>query len=115
MDISGIYVHDGTLHRVIEEPEEARLTMEVELPVLERDEELEPRLLVFGDVYGYQVVEGCMSGCPTLLDLSIVGQEGRWTRIRLDTTVGYREILCSSVEVRDVEQDGAGNSHRAGQ
>ena len=115
MDIADIYVHDGTLHRVIEDPGEARLTMEVELPVLERDEELEHRLLVFEDVYGYQVVEGCISGCPTLLGLSVVGQEGRWTRVRLDTTVGYREILCGSVEVREVEPDGAGNSHRAGQ
>lgn len=99
MDISGIYVHGGILHRVIEEPQQARLTMEVELPVLERDEQLEPRLLVFEDVYGYQVVEGCINGYPTLLDLGVVGQEGRWTRVRLDTTVGYREILCGSVRV----------------
>ena len=99
MDISAIYVHDGTLLRVIEDPALSRLTMEVDLPVLEREEQLEPRLLVFEDVYGYQVAEGCMNGCPTLLDLRVVGQEGRWTRLRLDTTVGYREILCASVRV----------------
>lgn len=115
MDISAIYVHDGKLLRVIEDPEQSRLTMEVELPIIERDEDLEPRVLVFEDVYGYQVVEGYISGCPTLLGLSVTGQEGRWTRLRLDTTVGYREILCGSVEVREVEPDGAGNSHRAGQ
>jgi len=106
MDISGIYVHDGILHRVIEEPEQARLTMEVELPVLERDEQLEARLLVFEDVYGYQVVEGCINGCPTLLDLGVVGHESRWTRVRLDTTAGYREILCGSVRVIKVKQTG---------
>jgi hypothetical protein len=105
MNISDIYVHDGTLHRVTEEPEQARLTMEVELPILERDEVLEPRLLVFEDVYGYEVVEGCINGCPSLLDLRVVGQEGRWARVRLETTVGYREILCGSVRVIKVEQD----------
>ncbi len=106
MSIPDIYVHDGILRRVIEEPERARLTMEVELPVLERDEELEPRLLVFEDVYGYQVTEGYINGCPSLLGLSVVGREDRWTRLRLDTTVGYREILCGSIRVAKVEQTG---------
>lgn len=104
MDISAIYVHDGTLLRVIEEPAQSRLIMEVELPVLEKTEELEARLLVFEDVYAYQVVEGCINGCPILLDLSVVGYEGRWTRVRLDTTVGYREILCTSVRVEQAAQ-----------
>jgi hypothetical protein len=99
MDISSIYVHDGTLLRVIEDRARSRLMMEVELPIIERDDQLEPQLLVFEDVYGYQVLEGYINGCPRLLDLSVVGQEGRWTRIRLDTTVGYREILCGSVRV----------------
>jgi hypothetical protein len=99
MDISDIYVHDGTLLRVMEEPEHARLMLDVELPILERDERLELRRIIFEDVYGYSVVEGCINGCPTLLDLTVVGQEGRWTRLRLDTTVGYREILCASVRV----------------
>jgi hypothetical protein len=101
MDVSAIYVHDSKILRVIEEPGLSRLTMEVDLPILERDEQLEPRLLVFEDVYGYQVVEGCINGCPTLLDLTVVGQEGRWSRVRLDTTDGYREILCASVRVLD--------------
>lgn len=99
MDPASICVHDGTLLRVVEDPAQSRLTMDVELPVLERGEPLEPRLLIFEGVYGYQVVEGCSNGCPTLLDLSVAGQEGRWTRFRLDTTVGYREILCASVRV----------------
>ena len=103
MKIPDIYVHDGTLLRVVEEPEHARITMYVELPILEREEQLEPRILVFEDVYGYQVAEGCINGCPTLLDLRVVGTEGRWSRVRLDTGVGYREILCSSVKVLDRE------------
>lgn len=99
MNIPDIYVHDGTLRSVIEDPENARITMHVELPILERDERLEPRILVFEDVYGYQVVEGFINGCPTLLDLSVVPEGGRWSRVRLETTVGYREILCGSVRV----------------
>jgi hypothetical protein len=103
MKIPDIYVHDGTLIRVVEEPEHARITMHVLLPILERDEQLEPRLLVFEDVCGYQIVEGCINGCPTLLDFTVVETEGSWSRVRLDTTVGYREILCGSVRVIEHE------------
>jgi hypothetical protein len=105
MEIPNIYVHDGTIFRVIEEPEHARITMEVELPNLDyEDERLEPRLLIFDDVYGYHVKEGCMNGYPTLLDFNVLGKEDHWARIRLDTTFGYREILCKSVKV--LERDG---------
>ena len=106
MEIPDIYVHDGTLIRVIEDPAHARIMMHVELPILERDEQLEPRVLVFEDVYGYQVVEGFIDGCPTLLDFSVVTTEGRWSRVRIETTVGYREILCSNVRV--LEHDTVG-------
>jgi len=115
MDVSSIYVHDGRLIRVVEEPDRARLTMEVDLPMLPGEERLVPRLLVFEDVYGYQVAEGYINGCPTLLDLSVVGQEGRWTRVRLDTTVGYREVLCALVRVCErpgMAEPGAGSEGR---
>ena len=107
MDTSAIYIHDGRLLRVIEEPDRATLTLEVELPdperieLSEQFEQLVPRLIIFEDVYGYQVIEGCKNGCPTLLDISVVGQEGRWSRVRLETTVGHREILCAAVRLVD--------------
>ncbi|HTJ00533.1 MAG TPA: hypothetical protein VL527_16755 [Dongiaceae bacterium] len=97
--IPDIYVHDGTLFRVLEEPEHARITMDVELPILEREEQLEPRVLVFEDVCGYRVSEGCLKGCPTLLDFKVVGTEGRRSWVRLDTNCGFREILCGAVQM----------------
>jgi hypothetical protein len=101
MEIPYIYVHDGTLIRVIEEPKHARITMRVGLPMLERDEQLELRFLVFTGVCRYQVVEGWFEGYPALLDLSIIGREGGGMRVRLDTNRGYREIDCSSVNVHE--------------
>jgi hypothetical protein len=97
MEIADIYIHDGILLRVTEEPEHARITMHVALPKLELDEALVPRLLVFEDVYSYQVVEGGFNGCPTLLGFNIVGKEAGGSRVRLETTVGFREIVCGSV------------------
>lgn len=99
MDISNIYVHDGRLLRVIENTERDTLTMEVELPASPDSDELVLRLLVFDDVYSYQVFEGPFDGCPAILDMQVVGEQGRWQRVRLDTNAGYRELFCTGVRV----------------
>lgn len=102
VDVSGIYVHDGKLLRVIEDAQKETVTMEVLLPTDPRSEDLVPRRLIFEGVYGYQIFEGRVVGCPTILDLSLVeklGNLGWWSRVRLDTTHGYRELCCTSVRV----------------
>jgi hypothetical protein len=99
MEISDIYVHDAQLHRVIEDIEADRLTMEVELPILERDEEQVPRLLVFDDAYNYQVFEQPWHGLVTILDMHVVGEQGRWHQVRIETNAGYRELFCTGVRV----------------
>ena len=103
MEITDIYVHDGRLLRIIEDTEQARLTMEVELPKDEWSDELVARRLVFDDAYGYQVFEIPFHGCPTILDIQIVGEQGRWRRVRLDTNAGYREVHCKGVRVLERE------------
>ena len=99
MDISNIYVHDGRLLRVIEDTERDTLTMEVELPASPESEELVPRLLVFEDVHGYQIFDGPFDGIPAILDMQIVGEQGRWRQVRIDTNAGHRELYCTSVRV----------------
>ena len=101
MDISNIYIHDGRLLSVIEDAEAATLTMECKLPASEWSDDLVPRLLVFEDVYHYRVCEGEIVGCPTLLDMEIVGERDGRTSLRLDTTAGYRELDCRAVRVVD--------------
>jgi hypothetical protein len=106
VDVSGIYVHDGKLLRVIEDAQKEAVTMDVLLPASPTSDDLIPRLLIFEDVYGYQIFEGRVDGCPTILDLSVVeklGNLGKWSRVRLDTNHGYRELCCTSVRVCDHE------------
>jgi len=111
MEISDIYVHDGRLLRVIEDTERNTLTMEVDLPAstdsdeLDPFEELVPRLLVFADVHGYKVFDGPFEGIPAILDMEIVGQEGRWRRVRIVTNAGNRELFCTGVRVLEREPD----------
>ena len=106
MDISKIYVHDGRLLRVIEDTERNTLTMEVELPASPECDDLVPRLLVFEDVFGYQVFDGPFEGIPAILDMQIVGEQGRWWQVRVDTNAGRRELFCTAVRV--VEYDRVG-------
>ena len=106
MEISDIYVHDGKLLRVIEDAQKETVTMDVLLPANSISDDLVPRYLIFEEVYGYQIFEGRVVGCPTILDLSVVeklGNLGKWSRVRLDTTHGYRELCCTSVRVCDHE------------
>jgi hypothetical protein len=100
VNISEIYVHDGQLHRVVEDIDANTVTMEVDLPILERDEEQEPRLLVFEDAYNYRVFEQPWSGPLTMLDMHVVGEEGSAKQVRIETNAGYRELFCSRVRVR---------------
>ena len=99
MEISDIYVHDAQLHRVIEDIEKQTVTFEVDLPILEHDEEQEPRLLVFDDAYNYQVFEQPRHGLVTILDMHVVGESGRSRQVRIETNAGYRELFCSGVRV----------------
>lgn len=99
METFEIYVHDAQLRRVIEDIETDTLTMDVDLPILERDEEQEPRLLVFDDAYNYQVYEQAWHGLVTILAMSVVGERGRWQKVRIETNAGYRELFCTGVRV----------------
>lgn len=96
------YYEHAKVIRVDEDAEKERVTMEVLLPADPMSDDLVPRLLIFEDVYGYQIFEGLVDGCPTILDLSVVeklGNLGKWSRVRLDTNHGYRELCCTSVRV----------------
>jgi hypothetical protein len=104
MDISSIHFHDTKIHRVIEDADAKTLTMEVTYPVDWERSVFEKRLLKFDDVHHYQVVEWeLFGGPPTTLDAEIVGTDGRWSRLRLETNAGHRELSC--VAVRLIEYD----------
>jgi hypothetical protein len=99
MEISHIYVHDGTLLRVIEDTAQEKLSMAVLLPASPTSDDLVPRLLVFEGVHDYQISEGRVEGAVTMVDLSVVGRSGSHCRVRLDTNRGFREFYCVSARV----------------
>lgn len=100
-DIASIYVHDGRLLRVIEDTERDTLTMEVELPTSPDSDDLSPHLLIFEDIHGYQVFDGPFKGVPAILNMKVIGEDGRWQRIRIETNAGNRELFCTAVRVTD--------------
>jgi hypothetical protein len=102
MDISNIEWHDTKIYRVIEDTEAKTLTMEVSYPVDWENNLFEKRLLVFEKAHHYQVVEDVhCAGSPTILDANVIGTDGQFTKLRLETTNGYRELSCVAVRVSE--------------
>ena len=104
MDISAIHFHDTQILRVIEDCIADTLTMEVEYPVDWERNVFERRLLVFDDVHSYQVFEQPFHGSPTILDVEVVATEGEWSRLRLDTNAGRRELSCTGVRLCEYDR-----------
>jgi hypothetical protein len=104
MDISTIHFHDTQILRVIEDCEADTLTMEVEYPVDCERNVFEKRLLIFEDVHAYQIFDSPFQGCPTILDASIIGTDGRWSRLRLETNAGRRELSCTAVRLIEYDR-----------
>ena len=45
--------------------------------------------------------KGRFKDAPTILDLQIVGEQGRWQRVRIVTNAGHRELFCTRVRMND--------------
>ena len=101
MNITQLYVHDGTLRGVEEDNDNHTLTLLTDLPKDEWSEEYIPKRIVFSDVWNYRIFEGSCDGPITMLDIHIVdGSDGK-RKIRLETTSGYREWESSSFKITD--------------
>lgn len=106
MDLSHIHFHDTQILRVVEDPAADILTMEVNYPVDWDNNVFERRSITFLDSYNYQVHEGPFSGVPTILTVEIIETDSRWTRLRIQTNAGFREISCVSISL---ERKGPGS------
>lgn len=108
MLISDIHFHDTRILRVIEDTATDTLTMEVEYPADWENKRFVPGTLLFTNAHNYQVFEGPFEGPATILAADIIGNSGRWSRLRLQTNAGYREVTCVAVNL--VLEDAASGS-----
>jgi hypothetical protein len=99
MDLTHIFFHDSEIIRVIEDTRTDDLFMEIEYPTNWEESIFEPRRLVFRDVLEYEVHEGPFYGRPTILDVNEVEQKGERPVLQIETTAGFRQLLCSMVEL----------------
>lgn len=97
MDLSDFHFHDTLILSVTEDGSTGTLTLEVRYPVDWENNDFEKRRIVFEDVRDHQVFEGPFDGFPTILEASIIATEGRWSRLRLETNAGRRELSCTAL------------------
>lgn len=99
MTFSEIHFHDTRILRVIEDTAMDTLTMEVEYPADWENNRFVPGTLLFTNAHNYQVFEGPFEGVPTILDADIINTSARWSRLRLQTNAGYREVSYVAVNL----------------
>lgn len=99
VDLSGIHFHDCQIIRVVEDLASHSLAMGVDYPVHWDANEFARKQLVFDDCFNYQVFELPFDGFSTILSAETVADEGGWSRVRLETNMGRRELICRGVRI----------------
>lgn len=93
--------HDTYILSVFEDTATDTISMFVDFPVNWHESIYEKKRLVFSNAFNYQVHEMPFSGSPEILEIEVMEQKESWTRFRLNTNAGYREVSCDSVELLD--------------
>ena len=86
---------------MIEETESDTLILEVEYPVDWEENKFERRRLVFTDSFNYQVHEQPFAGAPTILSAKVMSEANGWSKLRLETNAGFREVFCKAVALME--------------
>jgi len=93
--------HDTYILSVFEDTSMDTIKMAVDFPINWHESVYEKKQLVFSNAFNYQVHEMPFSGSPEILEIHILEKKDGWTKFRLNTNAGYREICCDSVELLD--------------
>lgn len=93
--------HDTYILSVFEDTALDTITMSVDFPVNWHESIYEKKRLIFSNAFNYQVHEMPFSKSPEILEIEITDRKDWWTKFRLVTNAGYREISCELVELVD--------------
>ena len=97
MLLDDIHWHDALILSVRITPERDLVEMRLLLPEEARANTFSEQTVVFENAYGYKEFEGPFQGSPTILSVSVAGQNGRWSQLRIETNAGHREVFCTDV------------------
>ncbi|OQA30697.1 MAG: hypothetical protein BWY57_02691 [Betaproteobacteria bacterium ADurb.Bin341] len=97
MRIDDIFWHDSLILKVTINPERDLVEMRLLLPEEARQKTYAEQTIVFQNAYGYKEFEGPFQGCPTILSVAVIEQVGQWSKLKIETNAGYRELFCCDV------------------
>ncbi len=93
--------HDTYILSVFEDTATDTITMYVNFPVDWSESVYEKKRLIFLNAFNYQVHEMKFQGSPEILEIKTLEKKDGWTKFKLETNAGYREISCDSVDLVD--------------
>ena len=73
-------------------------------PVDWKNDDYEKRTIVFSEVTNYEVREGLFVGSLSLLACNVLNEDGGRTRVRIETSAGYRQFEFSNVSMDDAPE-----------
>jgi len=100
MNISEINWHDSVIERVVEDTDSDIIRFEVDYPVDWDNQKWEKRTIYFTDALYYEVHEGPFAGCPTILDVGIIGEKDARKIVRIETNAGYRQLAFKNLRLK---------------
>ena len=100
MNAAEIHWHDSALLTVVEAPQ-SQLCFQLSYPVGWEQRRFSSKTIVFGGVHRYEIHEGSFEGQVFLLDATEEVIESGLRFIRIQTSCGYREITCHSLDLLD--------------
>jgi len=97
VNIDDIFWHDSLILSVRITPKRDLIEMRLLLPEGARSNTFAEQIIIFEDAYGYKEFEGPFQGSPAILSVSVVGKNAQWSKLRIETSAGYRELFCLGV------------------
>lgn len=97
--LNEIHWHDSEIESVIETPAKDELVYNVQYPEDWSQNIFVAKAITFSGYHSHMVEEMPFEGNPTILAASVVGEEGGYTIIKLETNAGNRFVTAKSVQV----------------
>ncbi len=98
-NLSEIHWHDSEIESVIEIPAKDELIYNIRYPENWHQNLFVPKAVTFSGYHSHSIEEMPFEGNPTILAVKVVGEDGEFTTIKLETNAGNRYVTAKSLSI----------------
>ena len=98
-NLDEVHWHDSEIESVIELPAKDQLIYNVQYPENWGQGVFVPKAITFNGYHSHAVEEMPFEGCPNILAVSVVKEEGGFTTIKRQTNAGDRYVTAKGINI----------------